>query len=265
MPGSPRTCPRAASSAIDPWLHHPGPVEPLKRAAAKAGGELVARSRQSRWTPSGRTSRRRRSRRSVAHDLAYAGEDSAAKRQDIAARLTASRRRRRGAHRAGLDRLAAQHPRRRRAAHAAAARLRHPPCRRPGRSLHRPAQAGAGDRAHLGNAVAVPRARRASRRARRAGQGQGEGAGRSQQRRRLDLRPACRPPARRSSAAPIPAPCPRPARTRSRSRAPAPPICRDGAAVTRFLAWLRRRSAQGQADRTRRRGEAGGVPPRPTT
>ena len=170
----------------------------------------------------------------------------------------------RGAHRPGLHRLAAQPARRRRAADAAAAQLRHPPCRRPGRSLHRTAQAGAGHRGPPGQCRRRPRARRARRRAGCAGQGQGEGAGRSQQRRRLDLRPAFRRrrrshPRRRSL---------RPAqglqeRGGDRGRPRRPSARRRRRHPLPLLAF--RRGAEGQAHRARRRREAGGVPPRPTT
>ncbi len=80
--------PKGGKLGYDPWLHTPDQIEPLKRAAAKAGGELVAlpdNPLDAAWQdqPPAPIAPVR------PHDLAYTGRDSAAKRQDIAARLTA--------------------------------------------------------------------------------------------------------------------------------------------------------------------------------
>ena len=125
----------------------------------------------------------------VPHRPSYAGEAVRGEaRPSSAATRRATGSRRRGADAARLDRLAAQHPRRRRAAHAAAARPSRsctPTARVDCSSIR--ASSRPASRAHLGNGVTRARARRIRRRARRAGRGQ-RGAGRSR-----------RPPRRGSS------------------------------------------------------------------
>jgi len=78
--------PKGGKLGFDPWLHTPDQVEPLKRAVAKAGGELVALADNpldAVWQdqPPAPISPVR------PHDNAYTGKDSAAKRQEIAAKL----------------------------------------------------------------------------------------------------------------------------------------------------------------------------------
>jgi Xaa-Pro aminopeptidase len=80
--------PKGGKLGYDPWLHTPDQIEPLKRAAAKAGGELVALADNpldAVWKdqPPAPIAPVR------PHDLAYTGKDSAAKRQDISAKLSA--------------------------------------------------------------------------------------------------------------------------------------------------------------------------------
>jgi Xaa-Pro aminopeptidase len=72
--------PKGGKLAYDPWLHTPDQIEPLKRAAAKAGGDLVAvpeNPLDAVWKdqPPAPIAPVR------PHDLAYTGKDSAAKRQ----------------------------------------------------------------------------------------------------------------------------------------------------------------------------------------
>jgi Xaa-Pro aminopeptidase len=80
--------PKGGKLAYDPWLHTPDQIEPLKRAVAKADGELVALTDNpldAVWKdqPPAPIAPVR------PHDLAYTGKDSAAKRQEIAAKLSA--------------------------------------------------------------------------------------------------------------------------------------------------------------------------------
>jgi Xaa-Pro aminopeptidase len=80
--------PKGGKLGYDPWLHTPDQIEPLKRAAARAGGELAALSvnpLDAVWgdQPPAPIAPVR------PHDLAYTGKDSAAKRQEIAAKIAA--------------------------------------------------------------------------------------------------------------------------------------------------------------------------------
>jgi Xaa-Pro aminopeptidase len=78
--------PKGGKLGYDPWLHTPDQLEPLKKAAAKAGGELTALADNpldAVWIdqPPPPISPVR------PHDIAYTGKESAAKRQEIAAKL----------------------------------------------------------------------------------------------------------------------------------------------------------------------------------
>jgi hypothetical protein len=165
----------------DPWLHTVGELERYEAAAAKAGGSLVAVSDNlvdEIWhdrppAPLAPI---------VAHELRFAGKPATEKRHEIAAAMTAS----------GVDRLAAQRPRRRRSAHALAAVLRHPRQRCLGRAFRRPAQAGGRPREpsrQRGGGAAAGAVRPGARSARRRRQAR---PARSRLGRRLDLRAARR-------------------------------------------------------------------------
>jgi Xaa-Pro aminopeptidase len=205
----------------DPWLHTPDQIEPLKRAAAKAGGELVALSDNpldAAWQdqPPAPIAPVR------PHDLAYTGRDSAVKRQDIATRLTSMPAD--AVVLTGPDSIAWL-------LNLRGADVPRTPLALSFAILHadgrvdlfiEPRKLVPGIESHLGNAVAVH--------APDALGGALDALGKAKAKVLADQQRApgsstglrCR---RKSSAAPIPAPCPRPARTRWRSRAPAQPIC----------------------------------------
>ena len=139
-----------------------------------------------------------------------------------------------------FDRLAAQHPRRRRAAHAVAVVLCDPAARRRVHPVYRPAQARPRPRTPSRQCRHRAAARAIGTGARRARGGRRAGAGRPGDRRRVDLRPARKRRARRSIAPPIRACCRRRARTPAEIDGTRAAHRRDGAALTRFLAWLAR-------------------------
>ncbi len=251
--------PKGGKLGYDPWLHTPDQIEPLKRAAAKAGGELVALSDNpldAAWQdqPPAPIAPVR------PHDLAYTGKESAAKRQDIAARLTSMPAD--AVVLTGPDSIAWL-------LNLRGADVPRTPLPLSFAILHadgqvdlfiEPRKLVPGIESHLGNAVAVHAPDALGGALDALGKGQGEGAGRSQQRRRLDLRPAFR---RRRGSDPRRRSLrlaqglqerggdrrrPRRPSARRRRRHPLPLLAR-------------RRGAEGQAHRARRRREAGGVPP----
>ncbi len=123
---------------FDPWLHTAKEIEALEAALGPRQIGLVRTANlvDAAWPdqpppPAAAI---------VPYPDDLAGRTSAEKRADDRPRPRRPRPRRRGPDPARLDRLAAQRPRRRHRPDAGAARLRHPPRRRPPRALHRPGQ-----------------------------------------------------------------------------------------------------------------------------
>ena len=148
-PGSKRTSARAAALGYDPWLHTPESVERLAKACRAAGGELVAVETNpidAIWTdrPGPPLAPIR------AHPERLAGERASAKLKRVGEAL-------KGAdgpagQRRPFRRLAVQHPRRRRRPYAAAARLRLCAARGPADFVRRRAEAD-GRRSARGSAA----------------------------------------------------------------------------------------------------------------
>ena len=142
-----------------------------------------------------------------------------------------------GAQRSGLDRLAAEHPRRRRAVHAVRARLRHGPCGWRHRAVHGSRQAARGDPRLAGQRSLGGGARGA-----RAGAGAAGGqdaCGSIRPGRRCGSRRLLRSAGRDRGGRPRSVPAAEGLQERrSSSRARAMPIARDAVAVCRFLHLL---------------------------
>ena len=228
----------------DPWLHTPHEVERFRGAAEKAGPSCAL----SHDNPLDRVWPGQPAAPIapvVPHPEQFAGESARVEAHPARARLATGGGRGSRADDARIDRLAAQHPRRRRAAHAAAAVICDPAAGRPVSLFIDRRKLVPGLERHLGNAVDRHAARAAGTGARRACGGGRQGAGRSGDRRLLGVRPADAAGAKIHRAADpclLPKACKNAAEidgTRAAHR-------RDGAALTRFLAWLAREAPKGE-------------------
>ena len=227
--------------AYDPWLHTPHEVERFRGGGEKAGAELRALRRQPA-RPGLAGSAGAADRPGVPHPERFAGESAASKRTRHGAELLRRGRRRRS--RADDARIRSPGCSTSAAATCRIRRCRCPsrpaPGRRGRRCLSTGASSSPASSAHLGNAVTVSPPERLGPALDALAADRRAGAGRSGERGLLGFRPARGGGREDPSRAPIPACCPRPARTPVEIDGTRAAHRRDGAALTRFLAWLAR-------------------------
>ena len=246
--GSPRPCRRAAKLGYDPVAPHAGRRRATGRRLRAGGCDAGACGRPTHSTPSGTTSRPPPLAPAVPHPVRYAGRAAAAKRREIGAAL------KQDGHDAAFlsapDSIAWL-------LNIRGGDVPHTPVRSPSPSSMptggsscsstRARQRAAWTR-HLGSSVAMrpPDALGAALDA--LGKGGAPGADRPRHRARVGRRPAAACGRRGGAGGRSLHPAQGVQEPPSSSTARAPRICRDGAALCRFLAWLATEAPKGGAD-----------------